>query len=126
MVPLPLPPNRLDRVLEVLAIAYEYDEHGRMLGVRGGGVSPRFVFCRAPEGCVWRFRAGLPQNTVSKIAKLAGREPGLALQAGRAPAPPERLAMIAGLLGESPDAGRFEREALLADGQLEAEIWTLR
>ena len=49
----------LDAIIEILEMRYAYDANGRLADVQGDGILPRFVLGRAPEGCLWRFRADL-------------------------------------------------------------------
>jgi hypothetical protein len=90
----------LERALSFLAKRHEYDLNGRIVGGAVGGKLPRFVWVRAAEGTIWRFRFDMRNSTVSAIAKLAGREGGWTQEEGRPPRPPERLDMIGRLLKE--------------------------
>lgn len=110
----------LARAAEHLMQRYAADSTGRLVENRDGGVPPRFVLARAAEGCIWRFRAGLDDDVVRRIAKLAGRERG-AVQAERGP--PERLAAIAAVLGPPGEPVEFRYEAIGDDASSVAEIW---
>ncbi len=124
----PIDPNGIDSILDFLAMHYEYDANGRIVAVCGGGDLPRFVFARSAEGCIWRFPADLPEQVVASVAKLAGREPGLPQSWGwgEAPATPERLVMMARLLGVEFDPSNCGPELIEGAGALLAEVWTLR
>lgn len=104
---------------------YEYDVNGRLAGVRGEGILPRFVLGRAAEGCIWRFCAMLEPERLTAVARLASREPGFPI-AGEIPVlPPERLAMIERLLMKESVQGETRREILTRDGVELAELWTI-
>ncbi len=98
-------------VLETLKAHYTFDEIGRIVSQRDGGVLPRFVLGRAVEGCVWRFRSDLNDGIVVSLARLAGREPGARFD-GELPAPPERL-MALGRLLDGVSAGREAAQRVL-------------
>ena len=119
-------PNGIDSILEFLSMQYEYDTNERIVAVCGGGDLPRFVFARSAEGCIWRFSADLPEQVVSSVAKLAGREPGLSRGWGEAPPTPERLVMMARLLGIEFDPSHCGPLRIERAGSLLAEVWTLR
>ncbi len=123
---MPIDTNGIDSILDFLAMQYKYDANGRIVGVCGGGDLPRFVFARSAEGCIWRFPADLPEQVVSSVAKLAGREPGLSPSWGEVPATPERLVMMARLLGVEFDPSDCAHERIEGVGLLLAEVWTLR
>ncbi len=122
----PIDPNGIDWILDFLAMQYEYDTNERIVAVCGGGDLPRFVFARSAEGCIWRFPVDLPEGVVSSVAKLAGREPGLSRGWGEAPETPERLVMMARLLGVEFDPSHCGHELIEQAGALLAEVWTLR
>ncbi len=122
---MPNDPNGIDWILDYLAMQYEYDANQRIVAVCGGGDLPRFVFARSAEGCVWRFSADLPEQVVSSVAKLAGREPGLAQSWGEVQTTPERLVMMARLLGIEFDPGDCGHELIERAGVRVAEVWTL-
>lgn len=131
----------LEMVLEALETRFELDARGHIVASRGDGITPRFVLGRSTEGCLWRFGPGLADETVRRVARLAGREPGLpehdargvplASAPGRPPAPPERLEAIARLLtppadaSSGPAAATAHREPLRRAGVLVAELWLL-
>ena len=98
-------------VLETLKAHYTFDEIGRIVSQRDGGVLPRFVLGRAVEGCDWRFRSDLNDGIVVSLARLAGREPGARFD-GELPAPPERL-MALGRLLDGVSAGREAAQRVL-------------
>ena len=125
MTRVPIDPNGIDWILDFLAMRYEYDANERIVAVCAGGDLPRFVFARSAEGCIWRFPADLPEPVVSGVAKLAGREPGLSRRWGEVQATPERLAMMARLLGVEFDPSDCDHELIERAGALVAEVWTL-
>jgi len=108
---------------------YEANEAGRLVGDRSGGRPPRFVFARSAEGCIWRFRSDVERERVLGIAKLAGRERGFerpdpaTSDAQWSPALPERLVMIARLLGSDREPASFVREAIFRKDAMFVEIW---
>lgn len=118
-------PLGLETVVHSLTIAFEYDENGRIVGNDSLGRSPRFVLGRAREGVVWRLRRGLSASLVVQIARLAGREKGIPIESDAPLRPPERLAAIARLIGESP--GETEpsvtHEWVTHDGVAVGELW---
>ena len=118
------PVTDLDRILGLWAQRYHMDARGRLDRALSGGVPPRFVIGRSAEGCLWRFRADLGDELISAIARLAGRERGWSDWEGEAPPPPERLVMMARLLGDGGLAAPSEREAILVTGRLAAETWS--
>ena len=122
----PIDPNGIESILDYLAMKYEYDRNGRIVAVCGGGDLPRFVFARSAEGCIWRFPVDLPEGVVSSVARLAGREPGLSGGWGEEPPPPERLVMMARLLGIEFDPRHCDHKLIEAAGTPLAEVWTLR
>ncbi len=74
-----------------LRCLYHHDARDRVQGARqpGGGPAPLFHVGRTRLGNLWRFGVGLPEDRVSELSRLAGRE--CPLPEG-APAPaPERL-----------------------------------
>jgi hypothetical protein len=121
----------LDFVLRNLTGSYPLTDRGRMVGISGGGVPPRFIFARSKEGCLWRFRGDLATDLVEGISKLAGRERGWTpLDSGEGfdstvdPASPDRLVMFARLLGGGTrDPAPFRRVPYFRDDVLLAEIW---
>jgi hypothetical protein len=117
------PVTGIDLILEFLTHHYEMDARGRLQGVRRGGGLPRFVFARSAEGCLWRYRMDIDAGTVVRIARLAGRERGWPVFEGEAPPPPERLEMIARMLGEGGVAAPASREVIRRSGTLWAEVW---
>jgi hypothetical protein len=115
----------LETILAVLGDRYEFDANGRLAGVHGEGILPRFVLGRASEGCVWRFSANLEPESVRAVARLAGREPGFPI-AGEKPAPPpERLVMIERLLADGGVETEPRHEVLTRGGVEIAELWTI-
>lgn len=104
---------------------YEYDLNGRIAGVRGEGILPRFVLGRAAEGCIWRFSANLESQRVTAIARLAGKEPGFPIAGEKPVLPPERLVMIERLLANEGVEVETRREILTRDGVEIAELWTI-
>jgi len=121
----------LEVIIESLAIRYEYDEVGRIVGVLGDGILPRFVLGRSSEGCVWRFAADLEPDRLKAIARLAGRESGFPITSGTMhttgvlPPPPERLIVIERLLSSEEAGFCTEHEVLTRDGVAIAELWTM-
>jgi len=116
----------LGAVLESLQAHYTFDANGRIVGVRAGGVLPRFVLGRAAEGCVWRFRSDLDDRIVVSLARLAGREPGARFD-GELPAPPERLVALGRLLDAAPPGqGEAHRELVTRAGVTCGELWRFR
>ncbi|HPG24493.1 MAG: hypothetical protein H6748_05125 [Spirochaetaceae bacterium] len=119
----------LDAVLRRMEMDYEYDADGRIVAVRGGGETPRFVLGRSVEGCVWRFARGLDEACVIRVARLAAREPGFPFDgAGSArPAEPERWVMIERVLGIDRAEHPSRRRAVLSpDGVEVGELWIAR
>lgn len=121
----------LARVLETLNAHYTFDARGRVVASRADGLPPRFVLGRAAEGCVWRCRADLDGRTIIGLARLAGREPGARFD-GELPAPPERLASLAGILrspggGDASDSDpqRWRRLPVTRDGVVVGELWSI-
>ena len=90
---------------------------GRLQGVRSADAElcPRFVFARTRGGCLWRFREDLPVEVVTRLARLAAREPGAAADSSAGQAEPERLVMMIRCLDpdreRAPRHRRFELEA---------------
>jgi hypothetical protein len=115
----------LDLILGVLKERYLTDARGRLRGLRSGGVPPRFVFGRSAEGSLWRFSSDLEDETVIAVAKLAGRERGWPDWSGSAPAPPDRLVMMARMLGAEGLPAAWAREEIRTAGRLRAEIWSI-
>ena len=115
----------LDAIIEILEMRYAYDANGRLADVQGDGILPRFVLGRAPEGCLWRFRADLEKERVNSIARLAGREPGFPIAGKKPVPPPERLVMIERLLAEDGVDVDTRHEVMTRDGVDIAEIWTI-
>lgn len=127
--------DALSFVLETLSTHYTFDAQGRIRSRRDGGVPPRFVLGRTPEGCVWRFGADVCDEQVVRVARLAGRERGAGFE-GELPAPPDRLGSIEALLGEpveapgegaerAPGASRARRSLLTREGVTVGEIWRI-
>ena len=104
MCAFPFFPIGLDAVLERLALCFEYDSLGRIVGSRerNAGRRPRFVLGRAAEGVVWRFGCDVSAEVVGEVARLAARERGLHVN-GRSAVPPERLESISQRLGNPPE-----------------------
>lgn len=115
----------LGTIIEVLEKRYEYDVNGRISGVRGEGILPRFVLGRAAEGCIWRFGATLEPERVMAVARLAGREPGFPIAGERPVLPPERLVMIERLLAKESAEVETRREILTREGVDVADLWTI-
>ena len=115
----------LETILEVLDARYEYDANGRITGVQGEGISPRFVLGRAEEGCVWRFGAALEPARVVAVARLAARELGFPIAGKKPVPPPERLVMIERLLAVENFEYETCREILTREGVGIAELWTI-
>lgn len=115
----------LEKILEVLGARYEYDSNGRITGVQGEGILPRFVLGRAVEGCVWRFGADLEETRVKAVARLAGRELGFPIAGEKPVLPPERLVMIERLLAVENFEYETCREILTRKGVGIAELWTI-
>jgi len=115
----------LDLILDDWSKRFVFDSEGRLVALRIGGVPPRLIFARSAEGCVWRLRADLPLEQVGGIAKLAGRERGWRASEGNGadPPPPERLVMIARLLGGPDSPAPYVRESIVEGGILRAEVW---
>ena len=118
-----------DGVLETLNQHYIFDTRGRISGATTEGVLPRFLLGRAAEGCVWRFRADLEEETVVSLARLAGRESGARFD-GELPAPPERLAALERLLppresGPGDFRGPPSRILVTRAGVVVGEIWQI-
>jgi len=87
-------------LLDELAQRYVFDAKGRIVGSRSDGILPRFVLGRSSEGCLWRFRVDCPSDLVTRVARLAAREPGFPIGGEGPIPPPERLVMIERLFGE--------------------------
>jgi len=133
------PTSELELCLRQLTMRYEYDARGRIVGSRSDGVCPRFVLVRAAEGSSWRLAGGLPEALVVAVARLAGREPGLAGLGGgpggprgqgrSAPAepgvapPPERLVMIERLFERAGVEVSSRREIVQHEGRAIGELW---
>lgn len=136
------PTSDLELCLEQLTMRYEYDARGRIVGSGSDGVWPRFVLVRAAEGCSWRLAGGLAESLVIAVARLAGREPGLAGlrglgggpggprgQGSSVPAepgvasPPERLVMIERLFERAGLEVRGRREIVRHGGRAIGELW---
>lgn len=117
-------PAGLESILDQVTRRYETDDLGRLVQDRSGGVPPRFLFGRSAEGCIWRFGVQLERERLIGLAKLAARERGWIERQDAEPAPPERLVMMARMLGESGEAAAADRETLVREGRLHAEIWT--
>jgi hypothetical protein len=115
----------LEEILDELGDRFEYDTNGRITGVQGGGVSPRFVLGRATEGCVWRFSANLEPDRVVAVARLAARELGFPIAGERPVLPPERLVMIERLLATGGVGTESRRETLMREGVEVGELWTI-
>ena len=115
----------LEEILDELGDRFEYDTNGRITGVQGGGVSPRFVLGRAAEGCVWRFSANLEPDRVVAVARLAARELGFPIAGERPVLPPERLVMIERLLATGGVGTESRRETLMREGVKVGELWTI-
>lgn len=124
----------LAAVLETLNAHCTMDPCGRILAFGSEGVPPRFVLGRAAEGCVWRFAATLDDALVVGLARLAGREPGVAFE-GELPAPPERLAALQRLLDGSANASTGassggstgpRRIPVTPEGVAVGELWLFR
>lgn len=122
--PASVPVSGLDLILEFLEQTYQSDGAGRLTAIRSGGVPPRFIFARSAEGCLWRFRSDLSKALVVETAKLAGRERSGSEWEGEAPPPPERLVMMARMLGEADSPAVAERMVIRREGRVEAEIWS--
>ncbi len=104
---------------------YEYDMDGRIAGVQGEGILPRFVLGRSAEGCIWRFSANLESERVAAVARLAGREPGFPIAGEKPVPPPERIVVIERLLAAEGIEVETHREILTRDGIEVAELWTI-
>ena len=117
------PPLGLELILGQIEGRYRMDPSGRLVLDRRGGVPPRFLLGRSAEGCLWRFRSGLPNALVSGLAKLAARERGWPESTEGAPPPPDRLIMMARLLGGGTTPAESVREPIVRDGELRGEIW---
>lgn len=126
----------LEYVVEAIEQRFRVDSDGRLVMTHLGANVPRFVLGRAAEGCIWRFAADLPESQIRAIAKLAGREKGCAF-GGEGPAPPERLVMIARLLGPIASSGPNDtrgqdhvvptphRETMTNSGKIVGELWSI-
>jgi len=117
------PPLGLGLILDQIDGRYRIDESGRLVLDRCGGVPPRFIFARSAEGCLWRFRSDLPNQLISGLAKLAARERGWPDSWEGTPPPPDRLIMMARLLGGSASPAESVREPIVHIGELHGEIW---
>ncbi len=115
----------LETINEVFRMRYEFDLNGRIAGVKGEGILPRFVLGRSAEGCIWRFSANLESERVACVARLAGREPGFPIAGEKPVPPPERLVMIERLLAAEGIEVETRREILTRDGVEIAELWTI-
>ncbi|MFK7895030.1 MAG: hypothetical protein AB8G23_04290 [Myxococcota bacterium] len=131
----------LETLVEALERRFVLDAEGRLSADAAAGAPvPRFVLGRAAEGCVWRFAADLSPRQIQSVAKLAGREKGCEM-IGESTLPPERLVMIARLLGEGTqsvgvgvgeDVGVGEngvvptprREFIREGGSIVGELWS--
>ena len=115
----------LETIIEVLRRRYEYDMDGRIAGVQGEGILPRFVLGRSAEGCIWRFSANLESERVAAVARLAGREPGFPIAGKKPVPPPERIVVIERLLAVEGIEVETHHEILTRDGIEVAELWTI-
>lgn len=115
----------IETIIKELEERYEYDIKGRIMGVRGEGILPRFVLGRAAEGCIWRFGANLDPERLMAVARLAGRESGFPIAGKKPGLPPERLAAIVRLLSVEGVDVEARRETLTRDGVEIAELWTI-
>ena len=99
------------------------DGSGRLMVDRSGGVPPRVIFARSAEGCLWRFRSDLSNELIAAVAKLAARERGWPDSSEGTPPPPDRLIMMARILGDVARPADCVREPIVRNGELCAEIW---
>jgi hypothetical protein len=83
------PASDLDWMLLQVEVLFEADARGRLLQRRGPGPepAPRFFLGRTRHGHLWRFAAGLPEELVAELARLAAAE----RVQGPLEEPPERL-----------------------------------
>ena len=118
-------PLGLELILEQIREQYHLDDSGHLVVDRSGGLPPRFIFARSAEGCLWRFRSDLSNELIGGLAKLAARERGWPDSwAGRvAPPLPDRLIMMARILGGSAGPAKSVREPIVRSGELRGEIW---
>ena len=57
---------------------FTHDARSRLVSVNvpgGGGVAPRLFIGRTRTGCLWRFRADLPETLVEELEALCADEP---------------------------------------------------
>jgi len=116
-------PLGLESILDQVKEQYRSDDSGRLVVDRSGGLPPRFLFARSAEGCLWRFRSDLSDELISALAKLAARERGWPGSWEGTPPPPDRLIMMARILGGSAGPAESVREPIVRSGELHGEIW---
>lgn len=103
----------LDLVREWIEARYVFNDDERMDA--SAPANPLFVLVRTRLGCLWRFRADLPNQLVGELAKLSGREPAVKLPISDAP-PPDRLMPLARILEKAGFVTEPVREIIaLAD-----------
>jgi GNAT superfamily N-acetyltransferase len=70
------PANDLDWMLLQVDVLFAADARGRLLHRRGPGSDPppRFFLGSTLHGHLWRFAAGLPEELVGELARLAAAE----------------------------------------------------
>jgi hypothetical protein len=117
-------PLGLELILGQIDERYRLDDLGRLVVDRSGGLPPRFIFARSAEGCLWRFRFDLSEKLIGGLAKLAARERGWPDSWEGMPPQPDRLVMMARLLGEPFGPVEAIREPILLRGELHGELWT--
>src|ERR1700688_126998 len=71
-------PIQLDLALKRVEALFRYDDRGRLTSINqwNGGAAPRFFLMRTVGSGIWRFRADLPDDLVSRLEPLCGREAG--------------------------------------------------
>ncbi|MFP6639897.1 MAG: GNAT family N-acetyltransferase [Myxococcota bacterium] len=96
------PTTRCDWALLHQRTLYSFDARERMCAVRdpAAGEAPGFHFVRTLHGNVWRFHRDLEEASCKALARLAAREGPLSAGAPPWP-PPQRLAAMLSVLGES-------------------------
>lgn len=100
---------------------YTADAEGLLLLVNdgSGGPAPRFLLARTPEGCVWRFGAGLSADVAAELDRLCRSEPPAAGADDREPVHRDRYFRILGVEGETAKLAGGPCYALSADATAE-------
>lgn len=118
----------LEYVVAVLDGRFDLDARGRIVGIASRGRTPRFVLGRAREGVVWRFRHDVSARIVREVARLAGREAGIPIEAGGVARPPDRLFPIGRVFDEGVDARpalEWQHEWVEGPQGVVGELWSL-